>query len=183
MLVHQVVFSEFKILNIRRGFVAATWVGSMLRRQFAFGSHRELISTFPQLGGNMDYVSTRQFTRVNFQRNVQLDFGGKKYSQQTVHDLSLSGIYVNGEFDQKTDDTCVIELSKAEYGAGVELRACCSVVRVNDSGIALEFTSMGHDSFLFLQTTLLYEADDPLLLGAEFVKNVRFTVTSDEDEE
>ncbi|MCI5221459.1 MAG: PilZ domain-containing protein [Candidatus Electrothrix sp. AR4] len=129
----------------------------------------------------MNYVSTRQFTRVNFQRNVQLDFGGKKYSKQIINDLSLSGMYVKGEFDQKTGDTCTIELSKPEDDSGVELRACCSVVRVNDKGMALEFISMRHDSFLFLQTTLLYEADDPLLLGTEFVKNVTFTVESDEE--
>ena len=58
----------------------------------------------------------------------------------------------------------------------------CDVVRVNDDGIALEFISMGHESFLFLQTTLLYEAEDPMRLGAEFVQSITFELESDEND-
>lgn len=44
-----------------------------------------------------------------------------------------------------------------------------SVVRISGDGMALKFTSMGIDSFLFLQTTLLHEASDALVLGNERV--------------
>ncbi len=112
-------------------------------------------------------------------RDVRLNFEGKEYKQHTINDLSLGGLYVKGKFDQQAGDTCTIELSKPEADAGVELRACCSVVRVTDDGIALEFISMEQESFLFLQTILLYEADDPMLLGTEFIKNVSFELLED----
>jgi hypothetical protein len=130
----------------------------------------------------MNSKSARHYTRVDFQRDVHLHFDGKKYTHNTVNDLSLGGMYVKGDFEQQKGDICTVELSNPENSFGVELRARCAVVRVNDDGIALEFTSMGHESFLFLQTTLLYEAEDPMQLGAEFVKDISFELEPDDDE-
>ena len=131
----------------------------------------------------MAYSKDRKYTRVNFQRDIYLYFDGKTYTHHTVNNLSLGGMYVKGTFDQQKGDICTVELNNPQDNLGIELRARCSVVRVNDEGIALEFLSMGHDSFLFLQTTLLYEADDPMLLGTEFVKEITFKLEPDEDEE
>ncbi|RWX49649.1 PilZ domain-containing protein [Candidatus Electrothrix communis] len=130
----------------------------------------------------MNSKSARQYTRVDFQRDVHLDFDGKKYIHNTVNNLSLGGLYVEGKFEQQKGDICTVELSNPDNDFGVELRAHCAVVRVNDDGMALEFTSMGHESFLFLQTTLLYEAEDPMQLGTEFIKAVSFELEPDDDE-
>ena len=137
----------------------------------------------PIKGGLMKSEKIRQYTRVDFQRDIHLDFEGKKYVHHTVNNLSLGGMYVKGNFEQRKGDMCTVELSNPDDQFGVELRARCTVVRVSDDGIALEFTSMPHESFLFLQTALLYEAEDPMQLGAEFVKAISFTLESDEDYE
>ena len=129
----------------------------------------------------MNSKKARQYTRVDFQRDVHLDFEGKKYIHNTVNDLSLGGMYVKGRFEQQKGDICTVELSNPDNDFGVELRAHCAVVRVNDEGMALEFISMGHESFLFLQTTLLYEAEDPMQLGAEFVKAISFELEPDDE--
>ncbi|WP_339135455.1 MAG: PilZ domain-containing protein [Candidatus Electrothrix sp. GW3-4] len=132
----------------------------------------------------MKTKNARHYTRVDFQRDVHLYFDGKKYIHHTVNNLSLGGLYVKGAFEQQQGDTCTVELSNPDNNQlGIELRARCSVARVDDDGIALEFTSMGHESFLFLQTTLLYEAEDPMQLGAEFVKAISFELEPDEDDE
>jgi hypothetical protein len=128
----------------------------------------------------MKNKNARHYTRVDFQRDVHLDFEGKKYTHHTVNNLSLGGMYVKGAFDQKKGDVCSVELSNPDNSFGIELRARCLVVRVNDDGIALEFISMGHESFLFLQTTLLYEAEDPMQLGTEFVQAISFELEPDE---
>ncbi|MCI5160487.1 MAG: PilZ domain-containing protein [Candidatus Electrothrix sp. AX5] len=130
----------------------------------------------------MKIKNARQYTRVDFQRDVHLDFDGKKYIHHTVNNLSLGGMYVKGTFEQQEGDICSVELSNPDNGFGVELCARCAVVRVNGDGIALEFTSMGHESFLFLQTTLLYEAEDPMQLGTEFVQAISFELDSDEED-
>ncbi|MGB5687509.1 MAG: PilZ domain-containing protein [Candidatus Electrothrix sp.] len=129
----------------------------------------------------MNNKKARKYTRVDFQRDVHLSFDGKKYVHHTVSDLSLGGMYVKGKFEQQKGDICTVELSDPDKDFGIELRARCTVVRVRDNGIALEFISMGQESFLFLQTTLLYEAEDPMQLGTEFVKAVSFEVESDDE--
>lgn len=130
----------------------------------------------------MTTQKARQYTRVNFQRDVHLYFEGKQYTYNTVNNLSLGGMYVQGIFDQKKGDICTVELSNPDEMLGIELRARCSIVRVSDNGVALSFLSMGHESFLFLQTILLYEAEDPMQLGTEFIKAINFELEPDEDD-
>lgn len=48
----------------------------------------------------MEKSNRRQFVRVNIQRDVQLDFGTRKY-RYAVSNLSLSGMYVKGDTKQK----------------------------------------------------------------------------------
>ena len=122
---------------------------------------------------------SRRFTRVNFRQPVQLDFGDGKYHQAVSKNISLAGLYIIGDFQQKLGDICIIELSQGGPDALVELRAKCSVVRIKDDGIALEFLSMNQESMLFLQTTLLYRAEDPILFGSEFIKNISFKLEED----
>ncbi len=98
----------------------------------------------------------RQFTRINIQRAVILDFGKKKY-EHSVSNFSLGGMYIQGGFQQEVGDTCTMTLIASDIDPDAKIGAVCSVVRVDTKGLALKFTSMEPDSFLFLQGTLLYE--------------------------
>lgn len=100
----------------------------------------------------------RQFTRINIQRDVALDFGKNKY-EYPMSNYSLSGMYVQGNFNQQIGDICTVKLSVSDADPKVTIGAICLVVRVNQDGLALKFTSMEPDSFLFLQETLLYESN------------------------
>jgi hypothetical protein len=119
----------------------------------------------------MNYSNRRHFSRVNMQQEVSLDFGAKKY-KHSVSNLSLSGMFVQGQSEQKTGDTCAIWLKRSASDA--EIRAAGSVVRVAENGMALKFTFMPIDSFLFLQTLLQHEADDNMLLAAQPVSRIAF---------
>lgn len=124
-------------------------------------------------------VGIRRFTRINCKQDVQLDFGTNKYDQ-TVCNLSMGGLCVTGEFEQQTGDYCEIELRPTGTGGpAVDFQAKGKVVWVGSGSMAVEFTEMEYDSFLFLQTTLLYQADDPLLVSTEFVKDVTFQVVDE----
>jgi hypothetical protein len=119
----------------------------------------------------------RNFTRINFDHTVRLDFGQKQYEQQSICNLSLGGICVKGHFAQKKGDSCLIELHKSkDMVLPVEFRAKGVIAWVNSERMAVQFTEMEHDSLIFLQTALLYQADDPLLLGTEFGRDVSFQV-------
>ncbi|MCI5161942.1 MAG: PilZ domain-containing protein [Candidatus Electrothrix sp. AX5] len=98
----------------------------------------------------------RQFSRMKFPLPTLLDFGKKKY-ECSVTNFSLSGIYVQGWFEQQAGDICDIKFCISETDPEMTIKAVCSVVRQDKKGLALRFTSMEPDSFLFLQEALLYK--------------------------
>ncbi|MCW5209715.1 PilZ domain-containing protein [Desulfobulbus sp. US1] len=97
----------------------------------------------------------RQFSRIKFPRPVLLDFGEKKYECSATN-FSLGGMYVQGWFEQQPGDICDIKLCISETDLEMSIEAVCSVVRQDNDGLALRFTSMEPDGFLFLQEALLY---------------------------
>ncbi|MCP4492526.1 MAG: PilZ domain-containing protein [Gammaproteobacteria bacterium] len=97
----------------------------------------------------------RQFTRIKIQRDVRLDFGKNKYAS-SISNFSLGGMYIQGCFDQQIDDICTIKFNISYVDSDVKINAICLVVRVDQDGLALKFTSMEPDNFLILQEALLY---------------------------
>ncbi len=128
----------------------------------------------------MENSNGRLFTRVEFKRTVQLEFEGKIYENCQINDLSLGGMFVLGSFDQEAGATCDIKLIQEGPGSVIDLEVAGRVARVDSKGVALTFLSMKFDSYLFLQTTLLYEADDPAVLGNEFLRDFFFNLEADE---
>ncbi|WP_417909629.1 PilZ domain-containing protein [Candidatus Electronema sp. PJ] len=126
-------------------------------------------------------VGIRRFTRINFEQDVKLDFGSTKYEKSTCN-LSMGGLCVKGHFAQFVGDDCKIEMRQAgSVGPVVDFQAKGKVVWINGQNMAIEFTEMEYDSFLFLQTALLYQAEDPLLVSSEFGRDVNFQVLEDEE--
>ncbi len=122
----------------------------------------------------------RKFDRINFHRHVELDFQAKNYLDCEIENLSLTGMFVLGRFDQHVDEHCLVKLSQKGVSSHIKLLALTHVVRKNDEGMALEFTSMSFDSYMFLQVTLLYEADEPLAIGLELPEECPFVIDNKE---
>ncbi|MCI5120306.1 MAG: PilZ domain-containing protein [Candidatus Electrothrix sp. AUS4] len=100
-------------------------------------------------------MNRRQFTRIKSPFPILLNFGRNQYESFAIN-FSLGGLYVQGWFDQDLGDSCEIKLSLSEK-SGLAIEAVCSVVRQDKNGLALRFTSMEPDTFLFLQEALLYK--------------------------
>ncbi|RWX44988.1 hypothetical protein VU01_10342 [Candidatus Electrothrix marina] len=116
----------------------------------------------------MKSINNRRFSRVGILWAVHLEFYANKY-KNFVNNVSLSGLFVEGEFDQIIGDLCIINLKQsALYNKNI-IRAVGSVSRVTEDGIALEFLSMRLDSFSFLQTTMLCKAVHPAEVSREFI--------------
>ena len=98
----------------------------------------------------------RQFTRMHFPLPVILDFGKNKYECSAIN-FSLGGVYVQGWFEQQAGDICDIKLCLSETDPDMNIKAVCSVVRLDKDGIALQFTSMEPSNFFCLQEALLYK--------------------------
>jgi hypothetical protein len=60
--------------------------------------------------------------------------------------------------------------------AVLTIRAMAKVVREDKDGVAIQFTSMMYDSYMFLQIILLYEAPDPFAISLEYPDNCPFEI-------
>lgn len=122
----------------------------------------------------MGVKKKRQFTRIQFNREVLLKFYEGEYAPRRLKDLSLTGMYVFGSFNQQCGDICQAHLFQKSVSTLLEIHASAKVIWINDEGLAIQFTSMAYDSYMYLQTTLLYEAGNPLLMGLELPDNCPF---------
>ncbi|MCI5122628.1 MAG: PilZ domain-containing protein [Candidatus Electrothrix sp. AUS4] len=138
-----------------------------------------LVKNIQQLLVSIGSRNKRQFTRLHIHLDADLDFGVQRYHRRVVENISLGGLYVSGNFQQQAGDICTLSLNHSELDEALEVHATCSVIRGNEQGLALEFISMKLDDFCHLQTVLLYGADDPFVLGTEFVNNVNLELEGD----
>ena len=141
---------------------------------------RLLVKNIQQLLVNIGGKNKRKFTRLRVCLDADFDFGSERYYRNSVEDISLGGFYVKGPFDQRRPgDICTICLNHSAVDMDLEIHATCSVIRGSVNGMALEFLSMKLDDFCHLQNILLYEADDPFVLGTEFVNNMSLELEND----
>ena len=126
----------------------------------------------------MDERDRRRFSRINMQWAARLDFGVAEY-KRFVDNVSLSGLFIEGEFAQLIGDICVISLKQSFLFEDDAVQAVGYIARITDHGVAIEFFSMKLDSFFFLQAALYSKAVDPTMLGKEFLSNNIFELEKD----
>lgn len=119
----------------------------------------------------------RMFGRISFRRHVELDFSSEKYRDCQIENLSLTGMFVIGTFKKNVGEYCLVKLFQTGVSSDIRLLALAHVVRTEDEGIAIEFASMSFDSYMFLQVTLLYEAEEPLAIGLELPEECPFEIS------
>lgn len=96
----------------------------------------------------------RYSTRLPISRQVNLDFNEKIYEKCLVENLSLTGMFVQGIFEQEEGDNCLVNLVQEGKYSYLLLKAHAQIARKNDSGVALEFVSMPIESLMLLQMIL-----------------------------
>jgi hypothetical protein len=106
-----------------------------------------------------DRMEKRKHQRVPFQaeavaRGKDLTVSGK------IDNLSMKGLFLNAAAaDFGTDPLQVtILLSGSSSKLSIELRG--RVVRIVDTGMAIEFMDMDLDSFILLKNVVLYNSED-----------------------
>ena len=106
----------------------------------------------------------RKSTRIHLNRPVNLRFTSDGYDHCHTKDLSLTGMFATGNFQQQVGESCLVNLDQTENSTDFNLHASAKVVRNNNEGLAIKFTSIPFFSFMFLQITLLKESEYPFNL-------------------
>ena len=113
----------------------------------------------------------RLFTRVLLSRTARLIKDGHSWTEGKVHDLCLAGMFVEGQYDLDPGAECTVELHETGHRSSLILHIRARVTRKESHGVALEFLDMPDDSYAFLQTMVLYSADDPFGVALEFLED------------
>jgi hypothetical protein len=133
--------------------------------------------------GLMTVENKRRFSRIDFSQQANIKFRGTNYENCMIKDLSLTGMFVFGQFPQEADDKCLIKYSQTSATSHFYFKAAARVVRKNDEGIGIVFTSMPPNSYMLLETTLLYESQDPLSIGLQLPDNCPFEIIEELSED
>lgn len=113
----------------------------------------------------------RRFTRVVFSRTAKLLLGPKTYQKSQIHNLSLGGLFLEGQYEANIGEICELELYETGRHSCLILKIQARVVRLEPNGIAVEFLNMPMDSYSYLQTMVLYSTDDPYGVSLEFLED------------
>ena len=124
----------------------------------------------------------RRYVRIPIKRHVQLFFPSEEYDDCQVRNVSLGGMFIEGNFPQETDDECMVSLTQKARSTYIIFQAQAKVVRCDGQGLALEFTSMSFKSLLSLEMILLYEPrDDSEENEIVLPEDLPFSVTDEEE--
>jgi hypothetical protein len=118
----------------------------------------------------------RQEMRVIFTRTVDVFSLGKFHGRYPARNISLAGLFVEGRLDLPVGQECRLEFHEVGLRSSLILEFYGMVRRKTESGIGINFTSMEDDSFMFLQTIILYSSDDPPGVAEHFLD--RFVLKS-----
>lgn len=112
----------------------------------------------------------RRYTRVIFTRCVKLLYKGKIFGKYPARNLSQGGLFIEGDVAIPVGEYCDLELYETGRHSSLILNFSGKVVRHEKDGIGVEFISMREDSFMFLQTMVLYSSDDPIGVAEHFLE-------------
>lgn len=111
----------------------------------------------------------RKHVRVPFTRDVRVFATGKACGQFSMKNLSLGGLLIAGPLDVPVGGDCRLEIHETGRRSSLILNFCGKILRHEGDGVGIRFTSMEEDSFMFLQTMVLYSADDPVEVAESFL--------------
>jgi len=106
----------------------------------------------------------RRYSRVKIDCSAWLTVNNVREKVERVCDLSMGGVCILCQSTLEPGDMCDFELQDSN----IAYHCTARVVWRTDDRLALEFVGMATDSYLFLQTMVLYHANDPLDVVEEF---------------
>ena len=103
-----------------------------------------------------DVNNLREFTRVHVKLEAELQVGGKVLIKGRLGDISVNGVYLCCKGILPVNTNCdVLVILDGGLGA-VSIRAKGTIRRVEEAGMAIQFTEiLGEESFDHLRTLIL----------------------------
>lgn len=118
----------------------------------------------------------REHERINLSRMAGVTFPENQRHIFQTQDLSLTGMFITGQFEHPRGTPCSITLAECWAGQIFIMDFTGKIARHVQEGIAIQFTEMALKPYALLQTVLLYGSSNPMVLGQEFAKGYPFEI-------
>lgn len=119
----------------------------------------------------------REHERINLSRVAGVTFPGHTRHIYPTQDISLTGMFITGQFEHPSGTPCTVTLAERWSGQVFVMDFTGKVARHGQNGIAIKFTEMALKPYALLQTVLLYGSSNPLSLCQEFAKGDPFEIS------
>jgi hypothetical protein len=113
----------------------------------------------------------RRHERVPFTRSVKVFGTRKSLGQYPAKNLSMGGMFIEGDFITPVGEECRLELHETGSHSSLILMFSGKILRRDRDGVGVAFTEMERDSFMFLQTMVLYSSNDPAGVAESFLED------------
>jgi hypothetical protein len=111
----------------------------------------------------------RRDLRVTFRATARLRFSGARvYEKCETSDISVSGVFVQGVSGVVGGERCEVEFRLTGRSSTLVLEMAGEVVRVAETGVALQFLEVDQDSFCHLQNIVYFNYKEAGQLGGPF---------------
>ena len=87
---------------------------------------------------------------------VKITFSNNPNNVFLKKDISVSGMSIATHLNIITGTSCLVELKYTQSDELIDREICGKVVRKNDNGFGLQFIRMDYETYMMLQTRLLY---------------------------
>lgn len=108
----------------------------------------------------------RRDLRVIFRSTVRLRFPGERvFDKCETSDISVGGVFVQGVSGVVSGERCEVEFHLTGRSSSLVLEMDGEVVRVAESGVALQFAEVDQDSFCHLQNIVYFNYKEAGQMG------------------
>lgn len=129
-------------------------------------------------GMNIKPKYSRRFHRINIDEEVNLELTGDAYSRCRIKNMSVGGMFIAGCSPQENMENCKVNIYNNQKTKKLRFQASVSVVWSNEEGVGLKFTAMNPDSYMFLRTTLINNAEQPAAIIYDLARACPFEITN-----
>jgi hypothetical protein len=119
-----------------------------------------------------EYPHAREFSRATIRLEVEVIAGDSRILVARTRDVSMRGIFLLTSHRLPIGCSCRVRLRIGEPESSIWVEADGSVVRQDPTGLAVEFSEMGVESFHHLQNLVMYNAQDPGQVDREMEDHV-----------
>jgi len=124
----------------------------------------------------MYHDNRRKFHRIDFEGMANLDFLNCRYECCPIKNLSLTGMYVEGNFKLQRIKNCYIKLFHNDKSGNNSLEIHGEVVWCNDKGAGFRFINMTLENYELLHEILTRNAEYPVIIINQIPKEFPYEV-------